>query len=234
MLNFLSYEYQLCHAIITHNRSINDLGVFFDSKLHFHKHVNYIFSECIKLLGLIHSITYRLSSLESLYVLYFTLVGSKLEYASLVWNSIISTDYNKPEHIQQKFVSICFYRFLPHIPYTYTDALEKLSLHSLHKCSHHLDALFLFMSFVLNPALLFWKMLAFVFLPAILRTSHCLVFVPLINTVLLLGAPMLPMRWVKISTYLQSEQFLSMTVNLELLIIFDNTPNTTCVYVRKI
>jgi hypothetical protein len=36
--------------------------------------------------------------------------------------------------------------------------------------------------------------------------SHCLVFVPLINTVLLLGAPMLPTRWVKISTYLQLEQ----------------------------
>jgi hypothetical protein len=35
-------------------------------------------------------------------------------------------------------------------------------------------------------------MLAFVFPPAILETSHCLVFVPLINTVLLLGAPMLP------------------------------------------
>jgi hypothetical protein len=56
---------------------------------------------------------------------------------------------------------------------------------------------------VLNPALPFWKMLASVFLPAILGTSHCLVFVPLINTVLLLGAPMLPTQWVKMSTHLQ-------------------------------
>jgi hypothetical protein len=61
---------------------------------------------------------------------------------------------------------------------------------------------------VSNPARPFWKMLAFLFLPAILGTSHCLEFVPLINTVLLLGAPVLPTRWVKISTYLQSEQFL--------------------------
>jgi hypothetical protein len=37
--------------------------------------------------------------------------------------------------------------------------------------------------------------------------------VPLIDTVLLLGAPMLPTRWVKISTYLQSETFLSDTLN---------------------
>ncbi|PNF39610.1 hypothetical protein B7P43_G10540 [Cryptotermes secundus] len=141
--NFLSYEYQLCHAIITRTSSIKDLGVFFDSKLHFHTHVNYIFSECLKLLGLIRSNTYRFSSLESLYVLYFTLIRSKLEYASVVWNSITSTDANKLERIQQKFASICFYRFLPHISYNYTDALEKLSLQSLHKRRHHLDAHFL-------------------------------------------------------------------------------------------
>jgi hypothetical protein len=66
-----------------------------------------------------------------------------------------------------------------------------------------LDALSYVQVFVaLNPALSFWKILAFVLLPAILGTSHCLVFVPLINTVLL-GAPVLPTRWVKISTHLQ-------------------------------
>ncbi|PNF28281.1 hypothetical protein B7P43_G05705 [Cryptotermes secundus] len=49
--NFLSYEYQLCHAIITRTSSIKDLGVFFDSKLHFHTHVNYIFRRRVKRLG---------------------------------------------------------------------------------------------------------------------------------------------------------------------------------------
>ncbi|PNF27925.1 hypothetical protein B7P43_G03400 [Cryptotermes secundus] len=141
--NFLSYEYQLCHDIITRTGSIKDLVVFYDSKLHFHTHINYIFSECIKLLGLIRSITYRFSSMESLYILYFTLVRSKLEYASVVWNSITSTNANKLERIQQKFASICFYRFSPHISYYYAYALEKLSLQYLHKRRHHLDALFL-------------------------------------------------------------------------------------------
>jgi hypothetical protein len=41
---------------------------------------------------------------------------------------------------------------------------------------------------VLNPALPYWKMLAFMFLPAVFGTSICLVFVPQINTVLLVGA----------------------------------------------
>jgi hypothetical protein len=71
---------------------------------------------------------------------------------------------------------------------------------------------FLFRSIVaLNLALPSWKMLPFVSLPAILGTSHCLVFFPPINTVLLLGAPILPTRWASISTYLQSEQSLSIT-----------------------
>jgi hypothetical protein len=44
---------------------------------------------------------------------------------------------------------------------------------------------FLYRSIVsVNPALPFWKMSDFMFLPAILGTSHCLVCVPLINTVL--------------------------------------------------
>jgi hypothetical protein len=70
----------------------------------------------------------------------FTLVRSKLEYAMVVWNSITSTDTNKLERIQQKFASFCFYRFSPYVPCTYTDALEKLSLQSLRKRRHHLDA----------------------------------------------------------------------------------------------
>jgi hypothetical protein len=127
--NFLSYNYQFCHATIICSSSIKDLGVFFDSKLHFHNHVDYVFSERIKLLGLIRSIAYSFSSLECLYVLYFTLVWPRLEYACVAWNSVTSTDANKLERIQQKFTSVCFYRFYPHAAYNYTVALDKLGLH---------------------------------------------------------------------------------------------------------
>jgi hypothetical protein len=63
-----------------------------------------------------------------------------LRYASLVWNYISSTDANKPERIQQKFPFVCFYRFFPYVPCSYTSALEKLGLHSLRKRRHHLHA----------------------------------------------------------------------------------------------
>jgi hypothetical protein len=93
-----------------------------------------------KLLGLICSITFRFSLLDCLNVLYFTLVRSKLEYISVVWNSVTSTDANKLGCMQQKFAFISFYHFFPHVPCSYT--VEKLNWHFLRKRRHHLDALF--------------------------------------------------------------------------------------------
>jgi hypothetical protein len=109
--NVLSYVYQLFHVAITHTSGITEVSVFLDSKLYFHNHVDFIFAEYIMLLGLIRSITFRFSSLHCLYVLYFTLVRSRLEYASVVWNSVTSTGANRLECIQQKFTSVCIYRF---------------------------------------------------------------------------------------------------------------------------
>jgi hypothetical protein len=58
-------------------------------------------------------------------MLYFTLVRSKFEYASVVRNSVTTTDANKLERIQQKFSAFCCNRFLPHVHYSYAKALEQ-------------------------------------------------------------------------------------------------------------
>jgi hypothetical protein len=157
-------------------------------------------------------------------MLHFTLVRSRLEYASVVWNSITSTDANKLECIQQNFASSLSIAFIfLHVPHSYTFAFEKLSLvYPLLKRRHHIDVLFLFMFIVaLDPALPSRKMLVFVCLVAVLGTSKGLVFVPLTNTVLLDG-PMLPTWWVKMSTYLQSERFISIILHNFLSKIVNN------------
>jgi hypothetical protein len=140
--NILSFAYRLCHSVIARTTSIKDLGVFFDSKLYFHDHVDFMFSACMKILGLIRSITFRFSSLDCLFLLYCALVRPRLEYASVVWNSITTTDSKKLERIQQKFASDCYYRFFPNLPYSYESASYKLNLPSLSTRRHHLDALF--------------------------------------------------------------------------------------------
>jgi hypothetical protein len=75
--------------------------------------------------------------------LYIALVWSKLEYASVVWNSITSTDASKLERVQQRFTALCLYRFFPQVRYCYTLALQELNLHTLSMRRHRLDAVFL-------------------------------------------------------------------------------------------
>jgi hypothetical protein len=91
---------------------VRDLGILLDSKLHFHHQVDHLHSQALKLLGLIHFITYNFLSLDSLKVLYITLVCSKLEYALVAWNNLTLADSNKLENIQRKFASICFNQFI--------------------------------------------------------------------------------------------------------------------------
>jgi hypothetical protein len=129
-------------TLLSREPPLSRILVYSDSKLYFHNHLDFLFSKCIKLLGLIRSITFSFSSLDCLFVLYTALVRSQLEYASVVWNSITATDSKMLERIQQKFASVCFCRFFLCLPYSYNFALKKLNLPSLRTRRHHLDALF--------------------------------------------------------------------------------------------
>jgi hypothetical protein len=141
--NVLYYNYKICDSSVTRTDTIKDLGVLLDSKLHFHARVDYIFSNSIKTLGLIRTVTYSFSTLDRLLILYLIPVRPKLEYASAVWNSIAATDAKKLERTQRKFVALCQNRFSAHNHVTYEVFLESLKLHTLHDRRLHLDALFL-------------------------------------------------------------------------------------------
>jgi hypothetical protein len=78
-----------------------------------------------------------------MFILYFTLVRSKVEYASVVWNSITSTDAKKIGTHSAEVCALCYKRFFPQVDYSYDLALDQLKLHTLHKRRCHLDALFL-------------------------------------------------------------------------------------------
>ena len=88
--NCRGFDYKLSESPITRTDCIRDLGVHIDTNLHFH-----IFSHAIGLLGLIQTVTLLLSSLHSLLTLYCTLVRSQLQYASVAWNYIASSDVCK-------------------------------------------------------------------------------------------------------------------------------------------
>jgi hypothetical protein len=63
-----------------------------DSKPYFHCHVNFVYSQAVKTLGLTSYITYNLSYLRSLLVLYNALIRPNIEYASVVRNNLTLKD----------------------------------------------------------------------------------------------------------------------------------------------
>jgi hypothetical protein len=145
------FNYYVSDVLILRTDSIKDLGVILDSKLNFHCHVDFVYSQALRTLGLISYITHNFCSLDSLLVLYHVIIRSKLEYASVVWNNLTLTDPNKLENIQRKFVNLCYYRFFQHdILRNCYLILDYLSRRTLYSRLRHLDAIFLINVFKAN------------------------------------------------------------------------------------
>jgi hypothetical protein len=107
----LHFNYYVKDVFILRSDCIKDLGVMLDSKLYFHCHVDFVYSQALRTLGLIRYITYNFSSIDSLVVLYIALIRSKIEYASVVWNKLTLTDSNKIGNIKEN-LSICVIVFI--------------------------------------------------------------------------------------------------------------------------
>jgi hypothetical protein len=111
----IHYNYKLCDKCITRTDSVKDLGILLNSELLFHHHVDYIFFQSLKMLGLIRSSTYSFSTIDSLLLFYCIFLRSKLEYALTAWNNIAITDANKLESVQLKFAALTI--MLAHLSY---------------------------------------------------------------------------------------------------------------------
>jgi hypothetical protein len=80
---------------------MKDVGVMVDSKLYFHCHANFVYSQALRILGLIRFITYNFSSLGSLVFLYIALIRSKLECAFIIWNKLTLTDWQTRKYTKK-------------------------------------------------------------------------------------------------------------------------------------
>jgi hypothetical protein len=139
--NILIYNYIIYQSPLIHTNPTKWLVVFTDTKFQFHNHADNIFSQCIKLLGLVCTLTFSFSSFYCLYMLHFTLVRSKFDMPLLfeiLLQLLMPTNQKTSSRSLQPFVIIVSFP----CPLQLCQNLVSLELHALHKRRHHLDALF--------------------------------------------------------------------------------------------
>lgn len=89
-----------------------DLGVYIDSSLSFNEHVSNITNAAYRTLGVISRITREFPSSACIFILYFSLIRSKLEFSSVVWNCIGNANQAKIENVQRRFFRIVYDRYI--------------------------------------------------------------------------------------------------------------------------
>jgi hypothetical protein len=102
----IPFEHKFCVSCINRTDTGKYLGIMLDSKLH----VDYTFTGS-EVIGFY-------SCYNFLFHLYFVLARSELQYASVARTAPTSTGTNELEHIQRKFLVLCYNRFCPQIYYS--------------------------------------------------------------------------------------------------------------------
>lgn len=102
-VNPISFNYNLNNCTLSRPEYIKDLGVTFDPKLTFTKHIEECTSGAFKSLGFILRNSKDFTELSTLRSLFVTFVRSKLEYASIVWSPNYNTHISSLEKVQRRF-----------------------------------------------------------------------------------------------------------------------------------
>ena len=123
--------------------SYSDLGVILDTKLTFTPHVTSIISDSRRLLGMLKRFGKGLST-AALIAVYTAFVRTKLEYASIVWNSIGKVNSDKLEAVQRNFIRyLCYVQNVIFDDISYNDLCVKFNLPTLEKRRNYFDLVFL-------------------------------------------------------------------------------------------
>lgn len=140
----LSTIYKLNLETLEEVKEIRDLGVMMDSQLKFKVHVDAIVKQAAKMLGFIKRNTKGFISPITKIILFNSLVRSKLEFASTVWNPQYTVNSQRIERLQRSFTRhLAFYSTGISHKATYDLRLKHFNMISLYNRRILLDVTFL-------------------------------------------------------------------------------------------
>lgn len=141
--NIIHSSYHINNSILNKVSIIKDLGILYDSKLHFDEHIDYITNKAYKLYGFVMRLSTAFKKATTLIYLLNCLIRPQLEYGSVIWNPYYIKYALQIESVQRKFIrAVNFKCFRSKI--SYEESLLKYSMLSLENRRHFLDTMFLF------------------------------------------------------------------------------------------
>lgn len=106
----LNFAYCLDSSELERVQRFKDLGVYFDCSLAFDFHVNETVKSAYKMLGFLIRNSCSFTNVNTLKLLYFAYVRSKLEYCSVVWDPYYLVYKQALERVQRKFLKYLHFR----------------------------------------------------------------------------------------------------------------------------
>lgn len=107
----IEFLYELDKAYLKRVHEMCDLGLLFDEKLTFVRHIDLAISRAYSMLGFVMRICADFDNPLVLKSLYYAYVRSKLEFGSVVWNPNYESHRVRIESIQKKFLWYVFCKF---------------------------------------------------------------------------------------------------------------------------
>lgn len=109
-----------------------DLGIVIRNKFTFSTHISFITNECNRKLYLVMRVA-REFNIDTVKLLYFAFVRSKIEYGSIVWSPQAQYLTNNIEKVQKKFLRCMFFKKFKYYPFkvSYITQLNSFNFISL-------------------------------------------------------------------------------------------------------
>lgn len=104
------FDYMIEGTSLQRKSVARDLGVYFDGRLTFRDHYDFLVSKTCKTLGFVARATKEFQIPRTLIGLFNALIRSTLEYACVVWSPFYEVHSKRLESVQNKVLKIASYR----------------------------------------------------------------------------------------------------------------------------
>lgn len=144
--NSIKFDYSINNIPLRQIELFNDLGVTFDSKMTFNRHIENICNKASSMLGFIKRWAKEFDNTLVTISLYKTLIRPHLEYGSQVWSPHYNIHIERVEKVQKRFVRFVL-NYLnwsdPRVLPPYSSRLKLINLESLEERRKNADIVFM-------------------------------------------------------------------------------------------